>query len=69
MSVKSYWESILNFNGHLSDIINKDNHKVNASSRVVPYINLSKKKTLNSFFKSQFSHCTLITLRKIKSVA
>ena len=51
----------LNFNEHLNDIISKPSHKVNALSRVVPYMNLSKKKILmNSFFNSQFSYCSLI---------
>ena len=51
----------LNFNEHLSDIISKASHKVNALSRVVPYMSLSKKKILmNSFFNSQFSYCPLI---------
>ena len=44
----------LNFNEHLNDIISKASRKVNALSRVVPYMNLSKKKVLmNSFFNSQ----------------
>ena len=51
----------LNFNEHLNDIISKASRKVNALSRVVRYMNLSKKKKLmNSFFNSQFSYCLLI---------
>ena len=51
----------LNFNEHLNDIISKASRKVNALSRVVPYMSLSKKKILmNSFFNSQFSYCPLI---------
>ena len=51
----------LNFNEHLNDMINRASNKVNALSRVVPYMNLSKKKILmNSFFNSQFSYCPLI---------
>ena len=51
----------LNFNEHLNDIISKASLKVNALSRVVPYMSLSKKKILmNSFFNSQFSYCPLI---------
>ena len=43
----------LNFNEHLNDIISKASRKVNALSRVVPYMSLSKKKILmNSFFNS-----------------
>ena len=49
----------LNFNEHLNDIISS--RKVNAFSRVVPYMSLSKKNILmNSFFNSQFSYCPLI---------
>ena len=51
----------LNFNEHLNDIISNASRKVNALSRVVPYMSLSKKKILmNSFFNSQFSYCPLI---------
>ena len=51
----------LNFNEHLNDIISKASRKVNALSRVVPYMSLSKKKILmNSFFNSQSSYCPLI---------
>ena len=51
----------LNFNEHLNDIISKASRKVNDLSRLVPYMSLSKKKTLmNSFFNSQFSYCFLI---------
>ena len=51
----------LNFNEHLNDNIGKANRKINALSRVVPYISLSRKKILmNSFFNSQFSYCPLI---------
>ena len=51
----------LNLNEHLNDIISKASRKVNALSRVVPYMSLSKKKILmNSFFNLQFSYCPLI---------
>ena len=40
----------LNFNEHLNDIISKASHKVNALSRVMPYMSLSKKKKLVSSF-------------------
>ena len=45
----------LNFNEYLNDI-NKSSRKVNAFSRVVPYMSLSKRKILmNSFFNSQWN--------------
>ena len=51
----------LNFNGHLNNIISKVSRKVNALSRAVPYMRVSKRKILlNSFFNSQFSYCPLI---------
>ena len=41
----------LNFNKHLNDIISNANRKVNALSRIMPYMSLSKKeKLVNSFF-------------------
>ena len=50
-----------NFNEHLNDIISKASRKVNALSRVMPYMSLSKKKKLvSSFFNSQFNYCPLI---------
>ena len=39
-----------NSNEHLNDIISKASRKVNALSRVMPYISLSKKKKLVSLF-------------------
>ena len=38
----------LNFNEHLNDIISKASRKVNAMSRVMPYMSLSKKKKIVS---------------------
>ena len=35
-----------NFNEHLNDTISKASRKVNALSRVMPYMSLSKKKKL-----------------------
>ena len=51
----------LNFNKHLNDIISNASRKVNALSRIMPYMNLSKKKKfVSSFFNSQFNYCPLI---------
>ena len=48
---------------HLNHIISKASRKVNALSRVVRYMNLSKKKKLmNSFFNSQFSYYPLVLM-------
>ena len=46
---------------HLNGGISKASRKVNALTRVLPYMSLSKKKILmNSFFNSQSSYCPLI---------
>ena len=51
----------LNFNKHLNDIISKANNKINALSRVMPCMSLSKKKKLVSlFFNSQLNYCPLV---------
>ena len=51
----------LKFENYLDGVIKKASNKINALSRVTPFMNLSKKKTLmNSFFKSQFSYCPLV---------
>ena len=47
----------LKFEIYLS-VVKKASNKINALSRITPFINLSKKKMLmNSFFMSQFSYC------------
>ena len=51
----------LKFENYLDGAIKKGSNKINAFSRVAPFMNLSKKKILmNSFFNSQFSYCPLI---------
>ena len=51
----------LNFENYLGGAIKKASNKINALSRITPFINLSEKKMLmNSFFKSQFSYCPLL---------
>ena len=51
----------LNFNEHLNGIISKASCRVNALWRIMPYINLSKKKKLvSSFFNSQLNYCPII---------
>ena len=54
-------DSKLKFDEHLNYIISKASRKVNALSRVAPYMNENKKRILmNSFFWSQFSYCPLV---------
>ena len=51
----------LNFNEHLDGITKKVSHKVNALSKIFPFMDLKKRRFLmNSFFASQFSYCSLI---------
>ena len=51
----------LNLNEHLNDIISKASRKVNALSREMPYVSLSKtKKLVSSFFISHCNYCPLI---------
>ena len=51
----------LNFNTHVDEIHKKAGQKLNAFSRVTPYMDLSKRCILlNAFFISQFSYCLLV---------
>ena len=51
----------MKFENYLDSVIKKASNKINTLSRVTPFMNLSKKKmSMNSFFKSQFSYCSLI---------
>ena len=53
-------DSRLNFNEHLDGIIKKASRKINALSRITPFMNISKKRILmNSFFNSQINYCPL----------
>ena len=51
----------LKFNEHLDSIFKKAGRKVNARSRILPYMNFEKRRILmNSFFTSQFNYCPLV---------
>ena len=53
----------LSFSEYLNDLISKDSRKVDALSRVMPYMSLFKKKRLvSSFSNSEFSYCRLIRM-------
>ena len=53
-------DSKLTFNTHINDICRKAAQKINAISRITPYLDFSKKRLLvNTFFFSQFSYCQL----------
>ena len=53
-------DSGLKFENYLDGVIKKASNKINALSRVTPFMNLSKKMLMDSFFKSQFSYCPLV---------
>ena len=51
----------LTFNAHIDDICKKAGPKLNALSRIEPYMDFNKKRLLvNAFFMSHFSYCPLI---------
>ena len=62
-------DSRLNFNEHLDGIIKKASRKINALSRITPFMNISKRRILmNSFFNSQFNYCPLVWMFHSRSV-
>ena len=51
----------LKFSNHIEDICKKATRKLNALSRIVLYMDISRRKILmNAFFRSQFNYCPLI---------
>ena len=62
-------DSRLSFNKHLDGIIKKASRKINALSRITPFINISKRRILmNSFFNSQFNYCPLVWMFHSRSI-
>ena len=54
-------DSKLSFEKYLNIICGKARAKINALGRVVPFMNIEKRRTImNPFFNSQFSYCPLI---------
>ena len=54
-------DSKLIFNSHIHDICQKAGQRLNAISRITPYMNFAKTRLLvNSFFFSQFNYCQLV---------
>ena len=50
----------LTFSAHIDEICKKAGQKMNALSRVIPYMNITKRLSLlNTFFMSQFNYCLL----------
>ena len=51
----------LKLSNRIEDICKKPTRKLNALSRIVPYMDVSRRKILaNAFFRSQFNYCPLI---------
>ena len=54
-------DSKLNFNSYIHDICQKAGQKLNAISRITPYMDFAKRRLLvNAFFYSQFNYCQLV---------
>ena len=54
----------LTFNAHIDEICKKASQKMNALSRIVPYMNITKRRTLlNTLFISQLNYFPLIWMR------
>ena len=60
--------SKLNFNSRMHDICQKPGQKLNAISRIKPYMDFPKKCLLvNEFFYSQFNYCQLVWMCQNRS--
>ena len=59
----------LKFSNHIEDICKKATRKLNALSRIVPYMDISRRKILmNAFFRSQFNYYPLFWMCYNRSV-
>ena len=62
-------DSRFNFNEYLDGIITKASRIINTSSRIIPFINISKRRILmDSFFNSQFNYCPLVWMFHSRSI-
>ena len=56
-----FFDSKLTFQSHIDNICKKAAHKLNAISRITPYMDFNKRKlVVNAFFSSQLNYCPLI---------
>ena len=56
-----FFGRILKFQSHIDNICKKASVKLNAISRITPYMDFNKKRlAINAFFSSQFNYCPLI---------
>ena len=57
------FDNKLTFEKHITDICRKASRKTYALARIVPYMDLSKRRmVMNAFFYPQFSYCSLICM-------
>ena len=50
----------LNLNAHIDEICKKAGQRMNVLFRIIPYMNITKRRSLlNTFFMSQFNYCPL----------
>ena len=53
-------DSKLSFDKHIQQICSKASDKLKALAKIVPFMNITKRKILmNSFFNARFSYCPL----------
>ena len=58
-----FFDNKLTFQLHLDNICKKAAHKLNAISRITPYMDFNKRKlVVNAFFSSKFNYCPLILM-------
>ena len=50
----------LTFNSHVSDLCKNASQKINALTRVAPYMNILKHILMNAYFKLEFNYCPLV---------
>ena len=63
-------DSKLNFNSHIHDICQKAGQKLNAISRITPYMDFAKRRLIvNAFFYSQVNYCELVWICIIELIA
>ena len=56
-----FFDSRLTFQTRINNICKKASQKLNAISRITPYMDFDKRKlVVNAFFSSQFNYCSLI---------
>ena len=69
VTVKSF-VSKLRLDQHVTDLCRRGSRKIQALARVMPFMNLSKRRLLmNSFFKTQFNYCPFIWVCHSRSVS